>query len=224
MVPKRDSDRLRLVIDLSRLNRFIMCCHFRMLSVAQVRLALRPGAWMVSLDLESAYWHVPVHPRFRRYLAVRVDDLVLQSTVMPFGLNIAPRVFTKLTKVVASLLARHGVSSLMYLDDWLLQASSRERVLRDLEVTLRVCRAMGFRFNLPKSCLVPSQVITWLGLSWDARSASVRLSDRNRTRLLQKLRRALFSRTFSGVCGKVFWGLSILRLLWFLSAGCGSVV
>ena len=28
---------------------------FRMLSVSQVRLALRPGDWLVSLDLESAY-------------------------------------------------------------------------------------------------------------------------------------------------------------------------
>ena len=128
-----------------------------MLSVSQVRLALRPGDWLVSLDLESAYWHVPVHPRFGRFLAVQVGARVLQFSVMPFGLYIAPWVFPKLPRGVAAGLTRAGVASLMFLDNWLLHAASRERVLLGLSSTLEICGRMGFRFTIAKSRLSPTQ-------------------------------------------------------------------
>ena len=114
------------MIDLSALNRFITCHRFKMVTLAQVREALVPGAWFTSLDLANAYWHVPVHPRFRAFLAVQDGPTVLRFTVMPFGLNIAPRVFTKLTRTVASMLTDRNIFALMYLDDWLIQVSSQE--------------------------------------------------------------------------------------------------
>lgn len=85
-----------------------------MLSLSQVRLALQAEAWLVSLDLDRAHWHIQVHPHFWKYFAVEVDGQVLQLMVIPFGLNIAPRVFTKLTRVVAVCLASLGVNILMY--------------------------------------------------------------------------------------------------------------
>lgn len=39
-----------------------------MVTAAQVQLALRKGDWMASLDLEDAYWHVPIQTCFRRFL------------------------------------------------------------------------------------------------------------------------------------------------------------
>ncbi|KAK3878367.1 hypothetical protein Pcinc_016951 [Petrolisthes cinctipes] len=114
VVPKRDSDKLCLVVNLSRLNKFIEARHFRMLSIPQVRLALLPGALLAFLDLESAYCHAPVHPRFWKFLAVQVDSKLLQFRVMPFCLNIAPQVFSKLTKVVAARLSDLGISTLIF--------------------------------------------------------------------------------------------------------------
>ena len=108
VVPKENSNEPRLVVDLSHLNAFIDSRTFRMLTVAQVRLVLHSGDWMFSLVLENAYRHVSLLPCFRKFLAVQVDVLVLQFTVMPFALNIAPGVFTKLTSVVASRLAQKG--------------------------------------------------------------------------------------------------------------------
>ncbi len=82
---------------------------------------------MVSLDLESVYWHMPIHPWFHKFLAVQVDSHVLQFKVIPFDLSIVPRIFTKLTKIVPASLTSQGlggVSTLMYLDDWLIHAPS----------------------------------------------------------------------------------------------------
>ncbi len=116
MVPKRDSDKPQLFISLSRLNQSIQTLHFWMLSLQQVWLTLSPDTWMVSLNLESVYWYMPIHPQFRKFLVVQVDFHILQFKVMPFGLNIMPRVFTKLTKVVSACLTSRRVSSFMYLD------------------------------------------------------------------------------------------------------------
>ena len=196
-VPRRDRPDPRLVVDLSRLNRFIPCRRFRMLSLGQVRSVLSPGAWLTSLDLASAYWHVPVAPRFRSFLAVQDGSRVLRFTVLPFGLNIAPRVFTKLTKVLAALLASRGLQVLMYLDDWLVQAASFRAAQEATTTTIALAESLGFAFNLPKSSLVPAQRLVWLGASWDTAAATVGLSMENQRRLVRKLRLAVVSRSFT---------------------------
>ena len=119
--------------------------------------------------------------------------MVLRFCAMPFGLNIAPRVFTKLTRAVSSLLADDGVNILMYLDDWLIQATSRADVLAATETTLATCNRLDFRFNVPKCTLLPSRTIQWLGMTWDSPSATLRLSPTNRDKVLLKLRRTILS-------------------------------
>ena len=194
-VPRRDRPEPRLVVDLSHLNKFISCHRFRMLTLAQVRDALVPGAWFTSLDLANAYWHVPIHPRFRSFLAVQDGAMVLRFRVLPFGLNIAPRVFTKITKTVAALLTGEGICTLMYLDDWLVQATSPSEVREATEKTIHICSTLGFQFNIPKSSLAPAQNINWLGMTWDSRAASLSLSPENRARVIKKLRRMLLATT-----------------------------
>ena len=57
-----------------------------------------------------------------------------------------------------------------YLDDWLVQSSSRESLLRDLRVVLDLCHELGIVVNPTKSNLVPSQVVQYLGVVLDSRS------------------------------------------------------
>lgn len=71
----------------------------------------------MAVNLESTYWHVLIHPRFHKFLAVQVGHDTFQFKVLPFSLNIALRVFTKLTKVVVQRLAAMNVQVLAYLDD-----------------------------------------------------------------------------------------------------------
>ncbi|KAK3886844.1 hypothetical protein Pcinc_009030 [Petrolisthes cinctipes] len=168
-----------------------------MVSVAQVRTVLRKGDWLASLDLKDAYWHVPIHPRFRRFLAFQVGTETFQFTRLPFGLSLAPRVFTKLVRVVASRLAEAGVPTLMYLDDWLLHAPSKEQVANNVQVARGVLEEMGFLLNIPKSSLTPTRKLYWLGIEWDSLSATLSLAPDNARRTLRHVRRAHFSRTFS---------------------------
>ena len=56
------------------------------------------------------------------------------------------------------------------LDDWLVQSSSRESLLRDLQTVLQLCHELGIVVNPQKSNLVPSQVVQYLGVVIDTTS------------------------------------------------------
>ncbi|XP_045106652.1 uncharacterized protein LOC123501712 [Portunus trituberculatus] len=196
-MPKKDIGKPRLVMDLSSLNKFLKPLCFKMLTVAQVHSVLREGDWLASLDLKDAYWHVPIHPRFRRFLAFQVGTETFQFTRLPFGLSIAPRVFTKLVRVVGASLAEAGISTLMYLDDWLIHSPTKEGVLNGVSVTLKVLGDMGFQVNWDKSAFTLEQKLCWLGIEWDTINASLSLAPDNALRTLRSVKRAYFSHTFS---------------------------
>lgn len=103
-VQKPDLTTLLLVVDLTCLNHFMDPRWFRMLTVAQVCLALHPGAWLTVLNLRNAYWHLLVAPRFKCFQGIQVRETVLQFIVLLFSLNITSYVFTKVIKPVAKVL------------------------------------------------------------------------------------------------------------------------
>jgi len=136
-----------------------------MLSVAQVRLTLQPGTLLASLDLKEAYWHIPIHRRYRPYLAFSAGNQIYQFKVLPFGLNIAPRVFSKMLQPVQARLVKMGVQILMYLDDWLISAVTPRECRSMIQKTLEIGTSMGLQFNIQKSHLSPTPSIKWLGLT-----------------------------------------------------------
>ena len=56
------------VIDLSHLDLFLASSPFKMETIQSVLLSVRPGDWMVSIDLKEACLQIPVHPDSRKYL------------------------------------------------------------------------------------------------------------------------------------------------------------
>ena len=71
---------------------------------------------------------------------------------------------------VSAILHSWGIRMRRYLNDWLVQSSSRESLFRDLQVVLNLCRELGVVVNPAKSHLVPSQVVQYLGVVIDSRS------------------------------------------------------
>ena len=114
-VPKKDSPEERLILDLSILNDYIKRPHFKMLTIKEVKLLLPRGYWTVSIDLKDGFWHVPVSRGKRPYLGFRWKKQNWQFRAMPFGLNVAPRIFTKLIAHVVKVMAEVGIWCLPYL-------------------------------------------------------------------------------------------------------------
>ena len=133
-----------------------------------VRSVVSPqGGWIVSIDLKDAYLQVPMRPESRKYLRFMAFDKVYQFKVLCFGLSTAPQVFTRVMAPVSAILHSLGIRLRRYLDDWLIQASSREQVLLALRTVLRLCNSLGIVVNWEKSQLVPTQRIGYLGVLLD---------------------------------------------------------
>ena len=120
------------VIDLSTLNRFVDVSHFQMETIQSVLLSIHPGNWMASIDLWEAYLQDPVHPESRPFLRFVTNGQVYQFKALCFGLSMAPQVFTRVMVPVSAILHSWGIRMRRYLDDWLVQSSSRESLLQDL--------------------------------------------------------------------------------------------
>ena len=158
------------VIDLSHLNRFVDVSPFQMETIQSVLLSVRQGDWMTSIDLKEAYLQVPVHPASRHFLRFVFRDQVYQLKALCFGLSTTPQVFTRVMAPVSAILYSMGIRMRRYLDDWLVQSSSRESLLRDLQTVLQLCHELGIVVNPQKSNLVPSQVVQYLGVIIDTTS------------------------------------------------------
>ena len=133
----------RPVIDLSTLNLWIQQTSFKMETLQSVLLSVRPGDWMVSLDLKDAYLQVPCTRIHASSSGSWWGGKVYQFKVLCFGFSTAPQVFTRVMALVSAILHRMGVRLRRYLDDWLLQDSSREQVLLALRTVLQLCRHFG---------------------------------------------------------------------------------
>ena len=167
-VVMKASGSWRPVIDLSLLNLKVLKTSFKMETLQSVMVSVRPGDWMVSLDLKDAYLQVPMHPESRKFLWFVALGKVYQFKVLCFGLSTAPQVFTRVMAPVSAFLHQAGIRLRRYLDDWLIQASSREQVLLALESVLQLCRQLGIVVNWEKSHLVPSQRVEYLGVLFDS--------------------------------------------------------
>ena len=101
--------RWRPVIDLSRLNTFILVKRFKMETPESIRTSLIPGEWVSSTDLSDAYLHTPIHPNSRKYLRFCHKSQVFQFTSLPFRLATAPQVFTMIVKEVKLMALTRGI-------------------------------------------------------------------------------------------------------------------
>lgn len=165
-VPKADGG-IRPIISLKGVNRFLETKHFKMEGLKCIPDLVGKGDWLGKIDAKDAYFHVRVAPETRKYLAFQFRDKAYQFKAMPFGLNIAPRVFTKIMKPVLINLRARGIKCICYLDDLLIVGESESQTLKDINTVLKLFGVLGITVNESKSHLTPTRVLNFLGLGID---------------------------------------------------------
>ena len=123
----KTAKKVRIILDLSKLNKFITYEEFKMDSIHTIVNMVKKDAYLVSIDLTDAYCSITISVREqdRRYLG-----FPLQGQLFEFwkgrirnvkGRTSAPRIFTKLLKPIFATLRGQGFESGGYLDDSYLQ-------------------------------------------------------------------------------------------------------
>jgi hypothetical protein len=211
LVPKKTGG-YRPIINLKNLNSHIRFEHFKMEGMDSVRHLIRPGDWMVKLNLKDAYLSVPVCLEHQPFLCFRWRNICYQFTCLAFGLSPAPRLFTKLLKPVIGALRRKGIRLVIYLDDIIFMNESREGVIADVSTAIDLLTSLGFLINWEKSVLLPSQSLEFLGLLIDSIALSLALPSDKVLSMLKMCRRSLLKgvvslHDLSSLIGSFSWAI-----------------
>ena len=115
------------------------------------------------------------------------DEIFYLFTVLPFGLSTAPYVFTKLLKPLVKRWRLQGICIAIFLDDgWGIVQDKQ-----DCHATARAVRndlsSAGFIANDEKSVWEPTQVLDWLGLTWNSILGTLKIVDRRITKILKTI-------------------------------------
>jgi hypothetical protein len=177
--------------------------------------SVKPQDFMLSLDVESAFFHVPIQPKHRKFfsshltLPLFVNNKFIElhpggyfvcsrpdlappvpsaqtplhlrhhyhqvvefgHAALPLGWTNSTRIWTIVMSVVAAALRRHGMSTLLYVDDLLIVCSSFEEASRARQIIEDTLLAAG----IVRAPLLPS-CTTKICLMITGRNGSIRSS------------------------------------------------
>ena len=175
--------KLRLCIDLSRcVNEVTQAPKFRIESTIEALQVVQPGDWAFSFDLKSAYHQIPLHVDYHKFFgfAIEKQDGTKEYfcyVVMPFGLNDASRVLTKVMKSPLERWRKMGILVYIHLDDGFAPSSGKAECLAASEQVRRDLIKYGLLISEQKCSWGARQCITWTGFEWDLRNFKLRVPE-----------------------------------------------
>jgi hypothetical protein len=189
--PKKDGG-YRLVVDLRPVNKHLHEQRCRYEDLRQMAAGLHPDDWCLSFDLQSGYYHVPIHPTHSKYLTTIIDGQLVSFQALPFGLSTAPLVFTKMMRPMVETLRRQEVRIFPYLDDFLIAAESREEAIKSQQLATSLLNRLGLKMHPEKGQQVPGQTIRHLGMEINLLRGVFRAPE-DKLRSLKRIARTLLS-------------------------------
>lgn len=174
----------RFILNLKALNKYIQPPHFKLEDWRTVVRLMLPGSFMATLDLEDAYFLVPIFRQHRKFLRFQWRRSTYQFTALPFGLAVAPYIFTKILRPVVAYLRKKSFQSVIYLDDFLLISSSIEECRANVNASRQFLLSLGFLINYSKSQLEPSTRCKYLGFVFNSVEQSISIPSQRREKLL----------------------------------------
>lgn len=119
------------------------------------------GNWMDFMDLENAYFHIPVAKVHQHFLRFVYADNHFQFRCLSFGPSLAPKTFTKVLVMVIAYLRQRGIRIFHYLDNVRILAQSINLFLQHQDQVLATLNQFGWMVNTEKK---PSHSVPSLGL------------------------------------------------------------
>ena len=173
-IPKGDTGKWRVIIDLRYVNHFQHPGKFRSEGLDQVRLQIRKGDWMTKGDLKHGFHHVAMRREHQKFLGFQHEGRWYQYTTMPMGSSSSPYVFCRMLRpVLEHIREKLKIRIVWYVDDFLIMAESKEEAERDMATMAALLEELGWTINKEKSITQASQTMEFLGFNIETESDPV---------------------------------------------------
>lgn len=162
MVYKKEEGRKsRLCIDFTELNKILVPESQPFPRIDDLKICARNCKYFSKLDINSAFWSIPVREKDKYKLAFVTHHGHWQWKCLPFGLKTSPAIFQR---VLSSVLRKNELSkfAVNYIDDILIYSENYEDHIKHLNLTLQALQNQGFKLNLSK-CVFASNKVIYLG-------------------------------------------------------------
>ena len=129
--------------------------HCKLESIEDALDLITEGCYFGSVDLKDAYYSIPIHENYQKYLKLFWKEECYQYIVLPNGFSPAVRVFTKVLTPPFKYLRSKEHFSVKDIDDSLLLGETFEICWKNFWATVALLRELGFTIHPEKSVLVP---------------------------------------------------------------------
>ena len=159
LVPKPDGS-LRFCVDYRKLNLITIPDTYPLPRMDECIDSLGDAVIFTTLDCNSGYWQIPVHPDDRDKTTFTSHYGIYRFLRLPFGLRNAPATFQRAIDIILS-----GVkwkTCLVYLDDVIVFSKSRQDHLSHVAEALTLLGNAGLSLKL-KKCHFFAETVDYLG-------------------------------------------------------------
>ena len=174
LIPMKNGESC-FIINLKPLHQIITYTKFMMTTLERLMEVICLRQWAVSLNIKSAYCHIPIVKRHHCFFHFRWKDKVYQFKTLSFGLFKAPRTFMRVMKANLLLWWRMAITLFLYLDNVLVLANSYTQAKEDGQRVVQLLQRLGFVLRWEKCQLEPTQEFTHLGFMFNTQNMSLLL-------------------------------------------------
>ena len=190
----------RLVIDLSRcFNEEVKTYKFKIESTLAALQLVEKGDWMFSFDLKGAYHQVPMNQEYFKYLGFSIEREngqveYFRYKMLPFGLNDAARVLTKLLRSPIERWRKMDIPIFIHLDDGLGLCKTRKGALEASEQVRSDLERYGLLVSEKKCNWGARKKLVWTGFEWDTEEFKLMVPEKKIERALLRVKELLSKR------------------------------
>lgn len=158
---KEDNRKSRLCIDFRDLNKNVVPQAQPFPLINDLVVKTRNSTYFTTLDINSAFWSIPLRIEDRKKTAFVTQDGHYQWTCLPFGLKTSPAIFQR---ILGNILRKYKLTdfAVNFIDDILIFSKSFSEHLKHLSQLLEAIKKEGFRLKFTK-CTFASDFVKYLG-------------------------------------------------------------
>ncbi|CAB3246929.1 unnamed protein product [Arctia plantaginis] len=158
---KEDNKKSRLCIDFRDLNKIVVPQAQPFLLIEDLMMKTRNSTYFTTLDINSAFWSIPLRIEDRKKTAFVTQEGHYQWTCLPFGLKTSPAIFQR---ILGNILRKCKLTdfAVNFIDDILIHSKSFSEHIKHLSQLLEAIKKEGFRLKFTK-CTFASDSVKYLG-------------------------------------------------------------